>query len=102
MEGYFMSTIVIVESKAKQGLVEELLATYSKFTPIARGTEGNISLDLIRNQDDPDVIILYQEWESREHYEKYLAEFEKLGKRKILQTLVEGDVNIRFFDPTSV
>ena len=102
MEGYFMSTIVIVEAKAKQGLVEDLLTTYSKFTPIARETEGNISLDLIRNQDDPDVIILYQEWESREYYEEYLARFEKLGKRTILQTLVEGDINIRFFDPTSV
>ena len=97
-----MSTIVIVEAKAKQGLAEDLLTTYSKFTPIARGTEGNISLDLIRNQDDPDVIILYQEWESREYYEEYLARFEKLGNRTILQTLVEGDINIRFFDPTSV
>ena len=102
MKGHFMTTIVIVEVKAKRGSVDDLLTTFSKFTPVARGTEGNISLDLIRDQDDPDTIILYEKWETRNHYEKYLARFEELGKRKILEALIEGDASIRYFDVTSV
>ena len=97
-----MKTIVIVEVKAKQGSVDDLLKTFSKFTPVARSTEGNISLDLIRDQDDPDTIILYEIWESRNHYEKYLAHFEELGKRKVLDALIEGDASIRYFDVTPV
>ena len=102
MEGHFMTTIVIVEVKAKQGSVDDLLTTFSKFTPVARSTTGNISLDLIRDQDDPDTIILYEKWETRDHYEKYLARFEELGKREILEALIEGDASIRYFDITSV
>ena len=97
-----MTTIVIVEVKAKQGSVEDLLATFSKLTPVARNTEGNISLDLIRDQDDSDVIILYEKWETRDHYEKYLSRFEERGNMKILEALLEGDASIRYFDVTCV
>ena len=95
-----MTTIVIIELRAKQGSADDLLSTFKQFTPQARRSEGNISLDLIRGQDDPDVIVLYEQWETRNHFEKYLAWFEEQGRRKIIEALTEGEASVRYFDIT--
>ena len=95
-----MPTIVIVEIRAKQGSVDDLISAFKQFIPTARSSEGNISLDLIRGQDDPDVIVLYEQWETRNHFEKYLAWFEEQGRRKIIEALTEGEASIRYFDIT--
>ena len=96
-----MPTIVIVEVRAKQGSGDDLMSIFRQFTPAARSSDGNISLDLIRDQDDPDVIVLYEQWETRNHFEKYLAWFEKRGRRKIIEALIEGETSVRYFDITT-
>ena len=37
--------------------------------PDTRSYDGNIGINVIRNQDDQDVLVLVEEWESKAHYE---------------------------------
>ncbi len=46
-----MTTIVTIELRTKKGLGNELVPTFIQFTPIARSTEGNLSIQLMQEQD---------------------------------------------------
>ena len=97
-----MPTIVTIEIKAKKGLGNELVSIFKQFTPIARTTDGNLSVQLMQNQDDPDLLMFYQQWESREHQERYLVQFEERGNLEILEPFLEGEAKIHYFDDTNV
>ena len=56
----------------------------------------------MQNQDDPDLLMFYQQWESREHQERYLVQFEERGNLEILEPFLEGEVKIQYFDDTDV
>ena len=96
-----MPTIVTIEMKAKKGLGNELVSTFIQFTPIARSTEGNLSIQLMQDQDDPDLLMFYQHWESREHQEKYLVQFEERGNLEVINPFLNGDPVIHYFDDTT-
>ncbi len=55
---------------------------------------------MLRNQDDPDNLVLVETWESRAHYEKYLAWRREAGTSDRLYRAVMGRPTIRFFDAT--
>ncbi len=55
---------------------------------------------MIRNQDDPDVLVAVEEWESKAHYEKYLAWRTETGVMDNLKELIAEPPSIRYFEPT--
>jgi len=57
-------------------------------------------LDVYQNQDDSDVMVLVENFESKAHYEKYLAWREETGVLQKLGAALEGPPSIRFFDLT--
>ena len=91
---------VIVEIRAKEGTGNNLISTFKKVRPFTRESDGIISIELIQNQDDPDALIFIERWETRDHYEKYLAERTEAGALETLAELIEGELNIRYFDQT--
>ena len=97
-----MPTIVTITFTAKKGLGNELVSTFKQFTPIARRTDGNVSIQLIQNQDNPDLLMFYQRWETREHQEKYLIQFKERGNMAVLNPFLDGEPVIRYFDDTNV
>ena len=60
-----MSCTVLLELKVKPGTGDEVLATLKSILPDTRSYDGNIGLYVIRNQDDPDVLVAVEEWESK-------------------------------------
>ena len=68
-----MTVIVILEVKAKPGTGNDLVSTFKELLPDTRAYEGIIDINVLQNQDDPDSLIAYERWETRKHYEKYLA-----------------------------
>ena len=97
-----MPTIVTIEVRAKKGLGNELVSIFKQFTLIARDTEGNLSIQLMQDQDDPDLLMSYQHWESREHQERYLAQFRERGNYEIIDPFLDGEPVIHYFDGTTV
>tara|TARA_Y100000588_G_C14164900_1_gene886491 strand:- start:985 stop:1278 length:294 start_codon:yes stop_codon:yes gene_type:complete len=97
-----MTTFVMIEIRAKKGLGDELVSAFSNFAPVARREEGNLSIQLMQNQDDPDLLMFYQSWESREHQEKYLVRFEERGNYEILGPLLDGEPVVHYFEDTNI
>ena len=97
-----MSTFVTIEIRTKKGMGNELVSVFKQFTPIARATEGNLSIQLMQDQDDPDLLKLYQCWESREHQEQYLVQFKERGSSQVLEDFLDGEPVIHYFHDTGV
>ena len=91
---------VVVEIRAKKDTGNSLVSIFKKVLPLTRESDGIISIDLVQNQDDPDALIFIERWETRDHYEKYLAERTEAGALETLAELIEGELNIRYFDQT--
>ena len=91
---------VILEIRAKEGTGNNLVSTFKKVLPLTRESDGIISIELVQNQNDPDVLVFIERWETRDHYEKYLAERTEAGALETLAELIEGELNIRYFDQT--
>ncbi len=95
-----MSCTVLLELKVKPGTGDEVLATLKSILPDTRSYDGNIGMYVIRNQDDPDVLVAVEEWESKAHHEKYLAWRTETGMMDTLMEVVAEPPSIRYFDPT--
>ena len=95
-----MAVTVILEVKAKPGTGDNLVSVFRQILPDTRSYDGCISLELIQNQDDPDVLIAYECWETREHYEKYFAWRKETGALDTLGSLLVDAPNIRYFNLT--
>jgi len=52
--------------------------------------------------DDTANVVLIERWETRSHYEKYLAWREETGVLGQLGALLEGPPNIRFYSNIGV
>ncbi len=93
-----MPTLVILEAKAKSdtlGQVKELLA---KRLPETRAFDGCQSLTPYLNEDGRTLVIV-ELWDSKPHYDKYLAWREETGVLAEFGALIEGEFGIRFFEP---
>ena len=94
-----MTVLVIIELKAKPGLVDELRAFLNPAQ--IRAYAGNEGVELTVNQDDPDNVLLSEHWESREAYEAYRSWRAASGDEATLAGLLDGGfegLKVRVFD----
>ena len=54
------------------------------------------------NQDEPENMIVVVRWQSRKHYDAYLAWRKETGVVKQFADATEGGLSIRFFDVIDV
>lgn len=91
---------VIVEGKVKDNdAFDQLLRDVLGDTRAYDGCEG---ITAQRNVDDASGVMLIEHWESRAHYEKYLAWREETGVLGQLAGLLDGPPSIRFFENVGV
>ena len=95
-----MATRVMVEVRAKPGTGADLIAFFRSILPDTRAHEGCTGVETLQNSDDPDHVILVEDWDSREQYERYIAwRREKGTSDQLREALAEPPV-IRHFDVT--
>ena len=68
--------------------------------PDTRSYDGFISLNTYRDQNDPDVFVLVEEFESKAHRETYLAWRVETGVFTQLGEALAESPSIRYFDLT--
>ena len=95
-----MATRVILEVKAKPGTGDELVAFFRSILPETRAHEGCTSVEALQNSDDADNVVLVEDWETREQYEKYLAWQRERGTSDRLMEALAEPPTIRHFDVT--
>ncbi len=97
-----MSVLVILDCNTnpantndfKNFLRDELVHT--------RGFDGCNSITIHENQDDPDNLVLVQDWDSKEQYEKYLGWRTERGDMAKLGGWLAGPPTTRHFDNVGV
>ena len=68
-----MAVRVILEVKAKPGTGGEVVAFFRSILPETRAYEGCTRVETLQNSEDADNVLLVEDWDTHEQYEKYLA-----------------------------
>lgn len=97
-----MSVNVVLEVQAKPECIDELNLTLIKILPDTRSFDGCLNVKVTVNQDDPLNIVIFETWESRQHYETYLAWRSDTGALLALGKLLSQEPSIRYFDDLAI
>lgn len=93
-----MSCQVILTFNAKPDCIDKARAWLKNVLPDTRAFDGCVTLHVVQNQDDPTEIAIVEQWDSRQHYEKYLAWRTESGVMDEFRAMMAADPDIRFFD----
>lgn len=66
-----MSVKIILEIEVKPEAAVEMEAGMKAALPDTRAYDGCISVDAMKRADDPNVFVLFEEWETQGHLERY-------------------------------
>ena len=90
-------TLVILEGVAKPECVEEVKAMVKSRFPETRAFDGCQGITAFLN-DDGRTFAFVEHWDTKGHYEKYLAWRTETGVLAELAGLFEAQPSIRYFD----
>lgn len=85
-----MSVTVILELKAVSGGIERLLTYLEEVLPETRRYSGYGGLRVLRDTNDPTLIVCIEKWESATAYQKYLEWRMQTGVMARLASMLEG------------
>jgi quinol monooxygenase YgiN len=102
MEVNLMSTIVLLELHAKPGAANEVKALLKELLPDTRAYAGCQGIDIYSNSDDENNLVFYERWDSRAHYDKYLAWRTETGVVNQLGAKLAAPPSIRYFERVDV
>jgi len=91
---------VIVEATVKNN--DEFDALMRSILADTRAYDGCEGITVQRDMEDSANILLIEHWESRTHYDEYLAWREETGVLGKIVALLEGPPNIRFYSNAGV
>ncbi len=92
-----MGTLVILEAIAKAESVRELEDFLQRHIPDTRNYHGCQDITAYLNEDGR-TIVMVEHWDSKEHYQKYLAWRDETGVFADLGAMLDREPTIRFFD----
>ena len=94
-----MTVQAIMELTITEGRFDEFRDFMLKILPETRPYEGCVSIEFVRNQDNPAHVLVMEKWNSRKDYENYFNWRMESGVMKELVGMIEGEPKLRFFDP---
>ncbi|MEL7043669.1 MAG: antibiotic biosynthesis monooxygenase family protein [Pseudomonadota bacterium] len=92
-----MSCTVLLEVTAQTGRGQELVDVFASILGDTRAFDGCRGVDVVVNQDAAENVLLIESWDSRAHYEKYLAWRQERGDLDTLGALLAAAPSIRYF-----
>ena len=93
-----MPVSVLLEGVLKEGLVDEFVEICKSAYPVTRAYDGCQGINLTLNVDDPKNYVMTEIWDSKEHYEQYLAFRTEDGNVDAINAMSEECPVIRIFD----
>ena len=93
-----MSVVVLLEMQVKPEAVNEVKAQLKQILPDTRAYAGCQEIDIYGNLDDSGNLVFYERWETREHYQKYLAWRTETGVLNALSAKLAGPPKIRYYE----
>ena len=97
-----MSIRALVSGKTQQGRVDELVTLLEELFPSTRTFEGCISIALLIDEDQPDQWTLLEEWESKDHHERYFAWRTESGTLEHFMELMDGELTKQYLKDAGI
>ena len=95
-----MSVSVLLSGTLKDGLVEQFTEICSEAFHVTRAFDGCQNINLTLNVENPHKYVLTEVWDSKKHYEKYLAFRTEDGTVGAIGNMSIDGPNIDIFDIT--
>ena len=95
-----MSVSVLLSGTLKDGLVEQFTEICSEAFHVTRAFDGCQNINLTLNVENPHKYVLTEVWDSKKHYEKYLAFRTEDGTVGAIGDMSVNGPNIDIFDIT--
>jgi len=93
-----MSVVILLDFRLKPEVVEETKKLFKKILPETRAYAGCEGLDVYGNADDPTNMVFHERWQSKEHYQKYLAWRTGNGSMEEFGAKLAAPPTIRYFN----
>lgn len=93
-----MGCVVIFEFRTKAGQSRAMRDWLRDNLRETRAFEGFQTLVATTNQEDADNVVVIEQWDSRQHYERYIDWRTKRGDIETVVSMIDGDPTIRFLD----
>jgi quinol monooxygenase YgiN len=100
--GAIVTVIVLLEFQVKSESLEETKAMLKAILPDTRSYAGCLGLDVGCDADEPTKFVFCERWESREHYDRYLAWRTETGFMDRFGGHLAGAPTIRYFSRLNV
>ncbi|MFC1942258.1 putative quinol monooxygenase [Chloroflexota bacterium] len=97
-----MSVLVLNEAQVKPENISDMKSYMKEILPDTREYSGCQNVEVYFNIDDANNMVLVEHWNSREHYEKYLAWRAEIGSVDIIVAMLAGLPTIRYFEKIDV
>ena len=97
-----MSVVLLLGLQVKPEAVNDVKAFMKENLPDTRGYDGCQGLDVYDNMDETGNLVIYERWDSRPQYEKYLAWRTETGTMDRMGTMVKAPPSIRYFERVDV
>ena len=94
-------TVTLAFSVRPEG-VEEFKTLLKGLLPDTRAFEGCLSVDVYQYQDSPGEILLVEDWESKEHQQRYQARREETGISETVGPFLAGEPRFNYLDKTDI
>lgn len=93
-----MACVVLLEISVKDEAIDGIKEGLKGMFPDTRAFDGNIDIYATQDQDNPNTIVMVEKWESRQHYETYLAWRTERGDIEALGAALQSPPSIRYMD----
>lgn len=93
-----MACVVLLELSAKDEAIDGMKETFKNILGDTRAFDGCQGVEVTQDQDNPNTMVLVEKWDTRQHYEKYLAWREERGDLEAMGAALQGPPSIRYMD----
>ena len=97
-----MSVLVLLQFNAKPENAGDITKYMKEALPDTRGFDGCNSISVHSDQDNSNNMVIVEDWDSREHYEKYLAWRTERGDMERMGGWLVGEPTIRYYQNVGV
>lgn len=93
-----MSITVILQLNIQPDHLENMQAGMKESTKATRAYDGCQSVTLHQSQDEPCTLVFIQQWDSREHYQKYYDYVVASGAMEQMMPAFASEPILQFLD----
>jgi quinol monooxygenase YgiN len=94
-----MSTVATLQLQVQPDKVEQIKSMFQATLPDTRRFEGCQGVRVYQDQGAPNSIVVWGTWDSRGHFERYLAWRTERGDNDTLGAMLAAPPSITFLEP---